>query len=229
MRRGVSGGRLLVAGRGERIRRLESAAARADVPVERVDPEELTRIGGAKARGAVLVSAVREGGVALAEAVGELHGDNAVVLVLDGITDPHNLGAVLRSADQFAVDLVVVPERRSASLGDTVARTSAGADQWVRVSVVPNLRRALEELKRHEFWVYGAAANGRPAHDIDLSGRVAVVLGREGEGLHRLVRESCDELIAIPTTGHIDSLNVSVAAGILLYEVRRQGGFPEFR
>jgi 23S rRNA (guanosine2251-2'-O)-methyltransferase len=99
----------------------------------------------------------------------------------------------------------------------------------VPVCVVPNLSRALEEIKSHEFWVYGAASDGRPAHELGLTGRVAVVLGREGEGLHRLVRESCDDLVAIPTGGHIDSLNVSVAAGILLYEVRRQAGFSGLR
>jgi 23S rRNA (guanosine2251-2'-O)-methyltransferase len=148
------------------------------------------------------------------------------VVILDGITDPHNLGAVLRSADQFGVDLVVLPERRSAHLGDTVSRTSAGADRWVRTAAATNVSRAIAALQERGFWVYGADVEGAPAHTIDLTGNVALVFGREGEGLHRLVRESCDQLLCIPTTGKIDSLNVSVSAGILLYEVRRQAGFP---
>jgi 23S rRNA (guanosine2251-2'-O)-methyltransferase len=146
---------------------------------------------------------------------------NPLVLILDGITDPHNLGAILRSADQFAVDLVVIPNRRSAGESDTVARTSAGALEWVPLLTVSNLTRVLEELKAGGYWIYGADMGGTPAKDLNLTGPTALVMGSEGSGLSRLIKESCDGIISIPMAGHLDSLNVSVAAGILLYEARR--------
>ncbi len=146
---------------------------------------------------------------------------NPLVLLLDGITDPHNLGAILRSADQFSVDLVVIPERRSAGESDTVARTSAGALEWVPLMTVGNLKRTLDELKEGGFWIYGADMGGTAAKEIDLKGPVVLVMGSEGAGMSRIVRESCDGIISIPMTGHVDSLNVSVATGILLYEARR--------
>ena len=146
---------------------------------------------------------------------------NPLVLVLDGITDPHNLGAILRSADQFAVDLVVIPSRRSAGESDTVARTSAGALQWVPLLQVTNLKRTLEELKSGGFWIYGADMGGTAAKELNLKGPTVIVMGSEGSGLSRLVEEACDGIISIPMSGHVDSLNVSVATGILLYEARR--------
>jgi 23S rRNA (guanosine2251-2'-O)-methyltransferase len=187
------------------------------------------RIGGARARGAILIAQEDSAHTSFEDAVTALTADQALILALDGITDPHNLGAVLRSADQFRVDLVVLPERRSASVNDTVSRTSAGADRWVRYSVVPNLVRALTFLQERGFWIYGADASGAPAHTVTLTGRTVLVLGREGEGLHRLVRDTCDGLVAIPTGGRIDSLNVSVSAGVLLYEVRRQADFAALK
>ncbi|MDC7220983.1 MAG: 23S rRNA (guanosine(2251)-2'-O)-methyltransferase RlmB [Spirochaetales bacterium] len=147
--------------------------------------------------------------------------ENPLVLILDGITDPHNLGAILRSSDQFAVDLVVIPNRRSAGESDTVARTSAGALEWVPLLTVSNLKRVLDELKQGGFWIYGADMGGTAAKDLNLSGPTAIVMGSEGSGLSRLVKEACDGIISIPMAGHIDSLNVSVATGILLYEARR--------
>jgi len=148
---------------------------------------------------------------------------SALVLVLDGITDPQNLGAVLRSADQFDVDLVITPHRGSAQENATVRKASAGASAWVPVLTVPNLTRVLKELKDKGFWIYGAHMEGTRADRIGLTGKTALVMGSEGKGIRRLVADSCDGLLSIPTGGHIDSLNVSVAAGILLYEIRRQG------
>jgi 23S rRNA (guanosine2251-2'-O)-methyltransferase len=146
----------------------------------------------------------------------------ALVLALDGITDVHNLGAILRSADQFSVDLVLVPERRSAQATDTVHRISSGASQYVPMASVTNLVREIELLQKHNFWVYGADMQGASCYDTTFPPRTVLVLGSEGEGLSQLVQKRCDHQVAIPTTGHIDSLNVSVAAGILLYEFRRQ-------
>ena len=147
---------------------------------------------------------------------------DALVLILDEITDPHNYGAILRCCDQFAVDLVVSRNRRNAKHAEVISKTSAGAVSWVAQAETPNLVRAMEDLKEAGFWIYGAETDGEPVHKKDLSGRIAFVLGSEGSGISRLLRERCDAMVCIPSAGRIDSLNVSVAAGILLYETRRQ-------
>jgi len=149
-------------------------------------------------------------------------GDSALFLLLDGITDPRNLGAILRSAEQFSADAVIIPERRSAADSPVVSKTSAGADALVPVISAVNLSRIMEEIKKYGFWIYGAAMEGISAAQVNLQGKTALVLGSEGSGLRQNIRNHCDELISIPTSGILDSLNVSVAAGILLYEVRRQ-------
>ena len=146
----------------------------------------------------------------------------AVVLALDGITDVNNLGAIMRSADQFSVDLVMVPERRSAQANETVLRISSGAARYVPIAGVTNLVRELELLQKHNFWVYDADMKGDSSHSTKFPPRTVLVMGSEGDGLSQLVEKRCDHLVAIPTTGHIDSLNVSVATGILLYEIRRR-------
>lgn len=145
-----------------------------------------------------------------------------LMLLLDEITDPHNLGAVLRSADQFLCDAVVIPGRRSSQVTETVMKVSAGAAKHVPVITVSNLVQAVRDAQQHDFWVYAAETGGEAIHRADLTGRSVVVLGAEGKGISRMVREVCDKRITIPSRGHIDSLNVSVAAGILLYEIRRQ-------
>ena len=140
------------------------------------------------------------------------------------------LGATLMishaSADQFGVDIVVIPSRRSAQENQTVSKVSSGASEYVPLAVVPNIASALEMLKESGFWIFGADAEGELTDGLDLKGKVCIVMGSEGAGLHRLVREKCDFLISIPASGHVDSFNVSVAAGILLFEARRQQGFP---
>ncbi|MDR3249348.1 MAG: 23S rRNA (guanosine(2251)-2'-O)-methyltransferase RlmB [Treponema sp.] len=147
---------------------------------------------------------------------------DALVLILDEITDPHNYGAILRSCDQFGADLVVSRNRRNAKHAEAISTTSAGAVEWVPAAEVANLPRAAEDLKNAGFWIYGADMEGDPVHTVDLRGRVALVLGGEGEGISRLLAEHCDRMVSIPSKGRIDSLNVSVAAGVLLYEVNRQ-------
>ena len=147
----------------------------------------------------------------------------SVVVVLDSVTDPHNVGAIIRSCDQFGADLVVVPERRGAR-GDSevIGRSSAGASAWVPVATVTNLVRAVEQLKEAGYWVYGADMGGTSAPDSKLTGKLVLVMGSEGTGISRLLESNCDGIISIPTCGKLDSLNVSVAAGVLLYEIRRQ-------
>jgi 23S rRNA (guanosine2251-2'-O)-methyltransferase len=151
-----------------------------------------------------------------------------LILLLDELNDPHNLGAILRSADQLAVDLVVATLRRSVSETPTVLRASAGASRYVSFLRVTNLVQALETCKRRGYWIYGADMAGEPVATHRFDGPVAVVMGGEHRGLRRLVKGACDFLVRIPTRGRVDSLNVSVAAGILMYEVRRQQGFPGF-
>ena len=146
----------------------------------------------------------------------------ALVVVADGVTDPMNLGSITRSADQFGADLVLVPRRRAARVTDTVMRASAGAAAHVATVAVANVAAALEQLKGAGCWIYGADLEGKPLDQARFPARVALVLGAEGGGLHALVRSRCDDLVRIPTAGQVDSLNVGVAAGILMYEVRRQ-------
>lgn len=152
----------------------------------------------------------------------KLNSPNALVIILDGVTDPHNFGAVIRSSDQFYADLVLIPSRNSARDNLTVSKTSAGADSYVNIDVVTNLSRAMDKLKKSGFWIYGADMSGNSISKTDLTGRVVLVMGSEGKGLRDLTRSKCDNLVSIPTKGHVDSLNVSVAAGIMMYEVRRQ-------
>jgi 23S rRNA (guanosine2251-2'-O)-methyltransferase len=147
---------------------------------------------------------------------------DVLVVLLDEITDPHNYGAILRSCDQFGADLVITRHRRTAKHAEVIAKTSAGASAWVPQAETANLPRAAQLLKQAGFWVYGAGMEGETLYRRDLRGRTAVILGGAGSGLSRLLRENCDAMIAIPSLGRIDSLNVSVAAGVIFYEVMRQ-------
>jgi 23S rRNA (guanosine2251-2'-O)-methyltransferase len=149
--------------------------------------------------------------------------DRPLLAVLDRVTDPHNLGAVCRSAEGAGATGVVVPAHGSAVVTPAVARASAGAIEHLPIAVVTNLARYLEEVKGPDLWVYGAAGDApTPLWEADLAGGAAVVLGAEGKGLRPLVRRSCDLLVSIPLAGRVESLNVSVAAALLLYEARRQ-------
>ena len=146
-----------------------------------------------------------------------------LLLVLDGVQDPHNLGACLRVADAMGVHAVIAPKDRAVGLNATVHKVASGAAESVPFIVVTNLARVLRDLKNKGIWVVGATESGATTlFEARLSGALALVLGAEGEGLRRLTRETCDELIAIPMLGQVESLNVSVAAGICLYEARRQ-------
>jgi 23S rRNA (guanosine2251-2'-O)-methyltransferase len=149
-----------------------------------------------------------------------------LVLVLDGITDPRNLGAVLRAAEGAGASGVVIPKDRAVGVTAAAARASAGASEHVRVARVTNLRRAVDTMKGAGLWVYAAEAGGTPYTHLDLAGAVALVFGSEGRGVRRLVREGCDGRVSIPMLGAVESLNVSVASAVLLYEARRRRGWP---
>ncbi len=231
LKKGFSNELLLVSGKSKRVIELRELAGKKGCAVKVSDTANLDKVsGGADHRGAVLLVSRKEekrstaGRIDFASQMEYLAGKegDSLVLLLDGITDPQNLGALMRSADQFAVDLVVMPERRSAGDSATVRKVSAGASLHVPKVSVPNLVRAMESLKEAGFWIYGADMEGEKSWNIKLKGKVALVLGAEGRGLGRLVSERCDGIISIPSRGHIDSLNVSVAGGILLYECRRQ-------
>jgi len=227
----VVSGELLYFKKSPRIEDIIALAEKKGIPVRRVGRETLEkRAGGQEVRGALLLAETMVSQVRRRDYHEYLEDfdqrTDALVVLLDEITDPQNLGAILRSADLFDVDLLVVPERRSAHETAAVRAASAGASAYVPLVTVTNLPRAMEELKQAGFWIYGAQAGGPAAEDIRLSGKVALVMGSEGKGLRRLVSQGCDGFISIPMGGHIDSLNVSVAAGILLYEIRRQGRSP---
>lgn len=146
-----------------------------------------------------------------------------LLVILDGVEDPHNLGAIIRTAHAAGVDAVVVPERRSAQLTETVDRAAAGALEYLPVVRVTNISRTLEELKEHRFWIYGLDERGTESYDtVEFTAPTAIVLGGEGKGLHQNVQKHCDFLLRIPMAGPISSLNVSVATGVVLFEWRRR-------
>jgi 23S rRNA (guanosine2251-2'-O)-methyltransferase len=217
-------GPLLVAKPGPRARELMALANERKIRVNRAGTADLDRLS-PDHRGILLETDEPStgGDISLEEFFAAL-GDRKDVLavVLDEITDPHNYGAILRSCDQFGVDIVITRSRRTARYADVIAKTSAGASAWVPAAETANLVRAVEDLKNAGFWIYGADMEGGTIWEKDLRGRTALILGGEGTGISRLLRESCDGMIAIPSLGRVDSLNVSVAAGIVLYEARRQ-------
>ena len=146
-------------------------------------------------------------------------GEAPLLVILDGVTDPHNLGAIIRSAECAGAHGVIIPERRAVGLTPSAVKASAGAVEYLPVAKEVNLTRTIERLKKEGIWVYGAAMNGEDYRKVNFSGAAAIVIGSEGEGMSRLVAESCDKIVSLPMKGHIDSLNASVAAGILLYAV----------
>ena len=151
-------------------------------------------------------------------------GEAPLIVICDELSDPHNLGAILRSAECAGAHGVIIPKRRSASLNATVFKTSAGAAAWLKVARVANLVDTIKRLKEAGVWVYGMEADGTPIAQADLSGAVALVVGSEGFGLGRLVRENCDMTLSLPMFGKVNSLNASVSAGIIMYEVVKHRG-----
>ncbi len=149
-------------------------------------------------------------------------GENPFIFLLDGIEDPHNLGAIIRTANLAGAHGVIIPKHRAAGLTATVARTSAGALNYTPVAKVTNLVQAIESLKKEGMWFVCADMAGELMYRLNLTGPVGLVIGNEGSGVSRLVRESCDMMAAIPMKGNLDSLNASVAAGVLAYEIVRQ-------
>jgi 23S rRNA (guanosine2251-2'-O)-methyltransferase len=148
--------------------------------------------------------------------------ENLLLVLLDGLEDPHNLGSVIRVAECVGADAVVIPARHSAVVNETVIRVSAGASAYVQVCKVGNLNATIDKLKEHNVWVFGADMDGVEMYKTNLTGNVALVIGAEGNGLSKLTRQKCDQIVSIPMQGKVNSLNASVSAGILLYEAHRQ-------
>ena len=225
---------LLARERGDaRLERLAELCRAAGVRISLESRDQLTRRSGTDThQGAVAL--VRERAfLSIEDLLAAKKGPAADIpqhrffLALDGVEDPHNLGALLRAADGAGVDGVILPERRSAPVTATVAKTSAGASEHVRIARVTNLVRSLEQMKQANVWVLGLDERGAPDYmDFDFRTDCVLVLGREGAGLHDLVKKTCDHLLRIPMAGAVSSLNVSVAGAVVMYEALRQRRTP---
>jgi len=218
--------RILIArGRhGERVEAVVRLAKTRGIPVRFENREQIDRLVGTREHQGVAALAAAKPTVELEDLlVGQT--DRGLLVLLDGIEDPHNLGAIIRSSLAAGANGVIIPERRAAGLTDTVERASAGALAHLPVARVKNLVRAMEQIKDAGYWLVGLDEHASKNYtEVDLKGSIAIVLGREGEGLHELTRKRCDYLVSLPTAGPVRSLNVSVAAGIMLFEVVRQRG-----
>lgn len=209
----------------QRLAQLLAQAERMHVPIRRVADEELDRESGGASHQGVIADVKANQPYNLDDLVRDAP-PPALLVVLDGIEDPHNFGAILRTVDAAGAHGVIRQTRHSAPLGGATGKASAGALAHVKIADVVNVARALEELKEAGIWTVGLAGDAPQRYDqMDLTLPTALVLGAEGTGLRRLVRERCDALMAIPMLGHVDSLNVSVAAGVALFEALRQRGF----
>ena len=206
-----------------RLQRIIEECRKLGVPVRFLQRTELDRMAGNAAhQGVVAVTSAKQYS-GLDDVIEAKRGGHSLILVLDGVEDPHNLGAILRTADAAGADGVVIPERRAAGVTGVVTKASAGASEYLPVARVTNVARTVEELKERNIWVVGLDERGPKTYDaIDYNMDCALVLGAEGKGVHDLVRRKCDILVSIPMLGKVSSLNVSVAAGVVLYEIVRQ-------
>lgn len=207
------------------LARIVALAKENNVVVVRTDRRRLDEMSATGAHQGVIAAAAMKEYVTVADilAAARERGEDPFLIVCDEITDQQNLGAILRTAECAGVHGVIIPKRRSAGVTAVVAKTSAGAVEYVPVARVPNLAAALEELKAAGVWVFGTAAEGKsPLWQTDLTGPIALVIGSEGDGMSRLIREKCDTLMSIPLRGQISSLNASAAAAIVVYEALRQ-------
>jgi 23S rRNA (guanosine2251-2'-O)-methyltransferase len=205
-----------------RLQRLVDQCRRAGVPLRFEPREALDRAAGSAGHQGVVARTAAHRYRDLEDVIAP-DGEPSLLVLLDGVEDPHNLGAIIRSACAAGAGAVVLPERRSAGLTETVAKAAAGALEYLPIARATNLNRALEILKERNYWIFGLDERGEKSYDAaDYRGRAVIVLGGEGKGLHQLVARHCDVLVKIPVAGPIPSLNVSVAAGIVLFEALRQ-------
>lgn len=209
------------------VRTIINAAQERGIPVNPVDVQVLNRMAVTRNHQGVIAVAAEWKYATVAEILknSTVKDEPAFILLLDGVEDPQNLGSIIRTAEAAGVHGIIIPERRAVGLTAAVSRASAGAIEYLPVARVTNLTRTIRELKKAGLWFTGVEMDGRVELDqADLSGPIGLVLGGEGRGISRLVAEECDQLVRLPMWGKVNSLNVSVAAGIVLYEVRRRRG-----
>jgi 23S rRNA (guanosine2251-2'-O)-methyltransferase len=207
---------------GERLEAIVRLAKSRGVPVRFEDRQQVDRLAGTRDHQGIAALAAAKPAVDLEDLLRE-KSEQGLLILLDGMEDPHNLGAIVRTSLAAGAQGVVIPERRAAGLTDTVERASAGALAHLSVARVKNLVRAMEEIKEAGYWLVGLDERAEKSYtEVDYKGSVGIVLGGEGEGLHELTRKRCDFLVSIPTTGPVRSLNASVAAGVVLFEAVRQ-------
>lgn len=206
-----------------KVQQLVNDCRKAGVSVRFMSREDLARMADtANNQGVAAIVSGKEY-ADLDDVIANKRGQYSFVVVLDGVEDPHNLGAIVRTADGAGVDGIVIPERRAVGVTGTVAKASAGATEYLPIARVTNVARTVEELKSRNIWVVGLDERGTQSYDqIDYNMDCAVVLGAEGAGVHDLVRKKCDFLVSIPMLGKVPSLNVSVAAAVVMYEAARQ-------
>lgn len=214
----------IMVARGEKSGAVVGILAKArekQIPVKEVDRAKLDFLSAGAAHQGIIAFVAAKEYCTLDDifACAEERGEPPFIVVLDEIEDPHNLGAIIRTAECAGVHGVIVPKRRSAGLSYTVSKASAGAVEYMNVARVTNIAAAVDELKARGVWVYGADMDGEDYKSCNFSGACALVVGNEGKGISRLVREKCDVIVSLPMKGSINSLNASVAAGILMYEM----------
>ena len=207
------------------LQRLAAEAKEAGAVIVPVDRRKLDQMSFTRSHQGVIALAAAHDYYTIDDILEEAaaRGENALIVICDELSDPHNLGAIMRSAECAGAHGVIIPKRRSVGLTATVAKASAGAIEYMKVARVTNINNAINELKEKGVWVFGTAAEGSvPMYKADLTGPAAIVIGNEGDGMSPLVRKNCDMLVHIPMKGNISSLNASAAASILLYEAVRQ-------
>jgi len=224
LKSGASLDTIYIDGNGGSLGLIRKMAKEQGVVVKDADDKKLSRLsGGASHQGVVAEGACGEY-VTVEDilAVSQKKGTKPFIIICDEIEDPHNLGAIIRTAETSGADGIIIPKRRSASLNATVFKTSAGAASYVPVARVPNLAACIDTLKENGVWIYGTDASGSDYSETDFTGGVGLVIGSEGFGISKLIAKKCDFMIKLPMLGRINSLNASVAAGIFMYEVLRQ-------
>jgi len=207
----------------QRVQKLIDVCRSEGIPVRPMPRDQLTRLARAASHQGVVAITAEKRYNDMADLIGQRRGSHAFLLVLDGIEDPHNLGAIIRTAEGAGADGIVIPERRAVGVTSTVAKAAAGAVEYLPIARVTNIGRAIEDLKTRNIWTVGLDERGEKTYDqLDYKMDCALVLGAEGHGLHEQVRKKCDFLVSIPMLGRVPSLNVSVAAAIVMYEIARQ-------
>jgi 23S rRNA (guanosine2251-2'-O)-methyltransferase len=214
----------IIPGRGDaRFQRISQLCRAERIPVRTMPRDQLTRLAKTAAHQGVVAVTAEKHYVDVDDVLAHKRAQYTFIAVLDGVEDPHNLGAIIRTAEGAGVDGIIIPERRATGVTATVVKASAGASEYLPIAKVMNISRALEELKSRNIWTVGLDERGeKHYYDLDYKMDCALVLGAEGHGLHEQIRKKCDFLVSIPMLGRIASLNVSVAAAVVMYEIARQ-------